>query len=46
MLNTTIPNAINAGQNAGDDWNSALGTLSSYDPHNVFSNAFLDTFMP
>ncbi len=46
VLNTTIPNAINAGQNAGDDWISALMTLDSYDPYRVFSNAFLDVFMP
>ena len=46
MLGSTIPNAINAGQNPGDNWNSALATLDSYDPHKVFSNTFLNTFMP
>jgi FAD/FMN-containing dehydrogenase len=46
MLGTTIPNAVNAGQSAGDNWNSALATLDAYDPHRVFSNAFLNKFMP
>ncbi len=46
MLTSTIPNAINAGQNAGDNWNTALATLDSYDPYKVFSNTFLNSFMP
>jgi FAD/FMN-containing dehydrogenase len=46
MLGSTIPGAINAGQSAGDNWTSALATLDAYDPHRVFSNAFLDLFMP
>jgi hypothetical protein len=46
MLNTTIPGAISAGQQIGDDWNAALARLDAYDPHKVFSNAFLDSFMP
>jgi FAD/FMN-containing dehydrogenase len=46
MLASTIPNAINAGQNPGDNWNSALATLDSYDPYRVFSNVFLNSFMP
>jgi hypothetical protein len=45
MLSTTIPAAINAGQSVGDNWNAALATLDSYDPHEVFSNAFLKSFM-
>jgi FAD/FMN-containing dehydrogenase len=45
MLGTTIPAAINAGQSAGDNWTSALAALDSYDPHKVFSNAFLSSFM-
>ena len=45
MLNTTIPNAINAGQQVGDNWNTALSTLDTYDPHKVFSNTFLNSFM-
>ena len=45
MLNTTIPNAINAGQQRGDNWNTALATLDTYDPYKVFSNAFLNSFM-
>ena len=46
MLASTIPNAINAGQDSGDNWNSALATLDSYDPYRVFSNVFLNSFMP
>ncbi len=46
VLGTTIPNTINAGQSSGDNWTSALATLDRYDPHRVFSNAFLDVFMP
>ena len=45
MLASTIPNAISAGQEAGDSWNAALATLDSYDPYKVFSNAFLSAFM-
>ena len=45
MLSATIPNAINAGQPVGDNWNAALATLDTYDPHKVFSNAFLSSFM-
>lgn len=46
MLGTTIPNAVSAGQPPGDSWGAALATLDSYDPHRVFSNVFLNTFMP
>jgi len=46
MLSSTIPAAINAGQNVGDNWTSALAALDTYDPHKVFSNAFLNSFMP
>jgi FAD/FMN-containing dehydrogenase len=46
MLGTTIPGAYRAGQASGDNWDSALATLDAYDPHRVFSNPFLDTFMP
>ncbi len=45
MLSATIPNAINAGQQAGDNWNAAVASLDTYDPHKVFSNAFLSSFM-
>jgi FAD/FMN-containing dehydrogenase len=45
MLNTTIPNAINAGQPIGDGWTAALATLDTYDPYRVFSNAFLNSLM-
>ena len=46
MLASTIPNAFRAGQNVGDNWDSALAALDAYDPYRVFSNAFLDSFMP
>ncbi len=45
MLNATIPDAINAGQQVGDNWNAAVATLGTYDPYRVFSNAFLNSFM-
>ncbi len=46
MLTSTIPNALRIGQSVGDNWDSALATLDAYDPYRVFSNAFLDSFMP
>jgi FAD/FMN-containing dehydrogenase len=46
MLGTNIPNTLRIGQPSGDNWDTALGTLDAYDPYRVFSNAFLDTFMP
>lgn len=46
ILGTTIPNAYTQGQASGDGWSAALATLDSYDPHRIFSNSFLDSFMP
>jgi FAD/FMN-containing dehydrogenase len=46
MLTSTIPNAISAGQVSGDNWTTAVSGLDSYDPFRVFSNQFLDSFMP
>ena len=46
MLGTTIPNTLRLGQSVGDNWDRALSTLDAYDPHRIFSNAFLDEFMP
>jgi FAD/FMN-containing dehydrogenase len=46
MLTSTIPNALRIGQSVGDNWDSALAALNTYDPYRVFSNAFLDSFMP
>lgn len=46
MLGTTIPNTLRTGYSTGDNWDAALGTLDTYDPYRVFSNPFLDTFMP
>ncbi len=46
VLGTTIPNAYTKGQASGDGWSAALATLDGYDPHRIFSNTFLDSFMP
>ncbi len=46
MLSSTIPNALRAGQLVGDNWDTALAGLDRYDPYRVFSNSFLDLFMP
>ena len=46
MLTSTIRNAVNAGQAAGDGFDAARATLNGYDPHRVFSNTFLDTLLP
>jgi FAD/FMN-containing dehydrogenase len=45
MLGSTIPASVSAGQAAGDDWNTAVSLLTSYDPYSVFSNPFLDTLL-
>jgi FAD/FMN-containing dehydrogenase len=46
VLGTTIPNAINAGQPAGNNWTTALAGLDALDPNRIYSNVFLDGFMP
>ena len=46
ILGTTIPNAYRAGQAVGDNWDTALATLDRYDPARIYSNTFLDGFMP
>jgi len=46
MLASTIPDALRTGQSVGNNWDSALATLDTYDPYRVFSNPFLDSFMP
>lgn len=45
MLTSTIPAAVSAGQ-SGDTFAAARAALNSYDPHRIFSNAFLDTLLP
>lgn len=45
VLGSTIPAAVSAGQACGDDWNTAISLLTSYDPYSVFSNPFLDTLL-
>ena len=46
MLGTTIPNSLRTGYSTGDNWDAALSTLDTYDPYRVFSNPFLDSFLP
>jgi FAD/FMN-containing dehydrogenase len=46
MLATTIPNIYRAGQAAGDNWDTALATLDSYDPHRVFASPLLNSLAP
>ena len=46
VIGTTIPNAMRAGQAAGDNFDTARGTLNRYDPSRVFSNSFLDELLP
>jgi FAD/FMN-containing dehydrogenase len=46
LLGTTYPNALRAGQPAGDDWDTARATLNAHDPHRIFSNPFIDTLLP
>lgn len=44
FLTRTIPATFRAG---GDgNWDAALATFDKYDPHRVFSNTFIDRFMP
>lgn len=46
VISTTIPDAYRAGQAAGDTWDAALAALNAFDPHRIFSNAFLDALLP
>jgi cholesterol oxidase-like protein len=45
ILSGTIPAAVSAGQAGGGGWSAAVSILSSYDPHAVFSNPFLDQLL-
>jgi len=45
ILGTAIPAAVSAGQAPHDGWAAAVSILTSYDPHSVFSNPFLDTLL-
>ena len=45
MLSTTIPNGLRAGQATDDNWDSAVTALNAADPHRVFTNHFLNTFL-
>ncbi len=46
MIGTTVPAAIDAGQAAGTKFADARAALDAYDPSRIFSNSFLDTFLP
>ena len=46
MLGSTIPAAYRTGQASGDNWDTALATLDRYDPARIYSNTFLDGFLP
>jgi FAD/FMN-containing dehydrogenase len=45
-LTSTIRAAMNAGQPAGSNFDTARATLNAYDPTRVFSNTFLDALLP
>ncbi|WP_424530944.1 cholesterol oxidase substrate-binding domain-containing protein [Sphaerisporangium viridialbum] len=45
IRDTTVPNAYRAGQPSGDNWDTAVATLNTLDPHQVFSNSFLATLL-
>nr|WP_307874507.1 cholesterol oxidase substrate-binding domain-containing protein [Frankia nepalensis] len=45
-LASTIPDSYRAGVPAGTGWDAARATLNAFDPHRVFSNAFLDAMLP
>ena len=45
-LGQAIPAAFTQGQRPEAAWLQALALLDGYDPHRIFSNPFLDTFLP
>jgi hypothetical protein len=46
ILHSTIPALHTAGRPADGDWAWALGRFDALDPHRVFTNAFLNAFLP
>jgi FAD/FMN-containing dehydrogenase len=44
VLTETVPGSYRQGPDA--TWDRAVATLNAYDPHRVFSNAFLDVLLP
>lgn len=42
VLRRYVPDSYRAGQSPADDWDTAVATLDSLDPHRVFTNRFLD----
>ncbi|HEY3868116.1 MAG TPA: cholesterol oxidase substrate-binding domain-containing protein [Actinocrinis sp.] len=46
VIGSVIPAAYRAGQQPGDDWDTALATLDALDPNRIFTNPFLDQLTP
>ena len=46
MLGTTVPASIDAGQPAGTQFADARAALDAFDPARIFTNSFIDTFLP
>lgn len=46
MLTKTVPNMYRTGYEGVGDWDTAVTAFDTMDPHRVFSNTFLDTFLP
>jgi hypothetical protein len=42
MLTRTVPDSYRIGYPDDDGWDRAVARLDAYDPHRVFTNAFLD----
>jgi FAD/FMN-containing dehydrogenase len=45
-LGTTVPNAYRTGLPPTANWDTARAALNGFDPHRIFSNAFLDVLAP
>lgn len=45
LLSRAIPDAYRAGRRRRDNWDWAVAVLNRCDPHRVFSNDFLESFM-
>jgi FAD/FMN-containing dehydrogenase len=46
ILTSTIRTAMNAGQPASDNFDTARAALNAADPYRIFSNPFLDVLLP
>jgi FAD/FMN-containing dehydrogenase len=45
VLEGSVPDSYRAGQSPTDNWDTAVTTLDSLDPHRVFTNLFLDDLL-